>query len=170
MSDSADPEIAALSAVCAALAPLESDEARRRVLDFARSKFGLRENNKGQGNSDEGLAITNEDDDDVAFFAKFPHDKPAANVALLVARHYSKYGTQTFSTSELNEQAGAAGLVVPARIDMTLVDGGRGGKRFYQKLGPGRFRVTVHGEAYLRETYGVRKGSLRRLKDETLHD
>jgi hypothetical protein len=169
MSEIADPEIAALSAVCAALTPLDSDEARRRVLDFARSKFGLLDNSRGQSNSDEGLAITNEDDD-VAFFAKFPHDKPAANVALLVARHYSKYGTQPFSTSELNEQAGAADLVVPARIDMTLVDGGRGGKRFYQKLGPGRFRVTVHGEAYLRETYGVRKGALRKLSDETSHD
>ena len=42
MSDFVDPEIAALNTVCSALAPLESDEARQRVLEFTRSRFGLK--------------------------------------------------------------------------------------------------------------------------------
>jgi hypothetical protein len=170
MNDTADPEIATLAAVCTSLSALSSDNARQRVLDFAYAKFNLIVGRSSPSTDRPAFNAQEADDADAAFFAKFEHSKPAANVALLIARHYSKYGLQPFSTTEIKDSADAAGIVVPARIDMTLNEGGRKGKRFYQKLGGGKYRVTVHGEAFLRATYGVRKGSVSRRDAELASD
>jgi hypothetical protein len=151
-----DPEVAAIATICTALGALESDEARQRVMDFAAAKFKLKRSTQDKPPQDEA-----ESGDDSDFFARFEHTKPAENVALLVANHYSKYGTQPFSPADLKRAADAAGLVVPNRIDMTLGGAGRQGKRFYQKMPGNKYRVTVHGEAFLKTTYKVKKGAMR---------
>lgn len=155
MTAAQDPEIAAIATICTALESLGSDAERQRVLEFASAKFNLARVAISQKlqSEEEG------DEGDAALLARFEHGKPADNVALLTALHYSKYGTQPFSASDLKASADAAGLIVPARIDMTLTVAGKKGKKFYQKLSPGRFRVTVHGESFLKATYGVKKGT-----------
>lgn len=156
---STDPEVTAIAAVCAALEPLDSEGARQRVIDFAISKFNLSQSSrKSTGLSTEVGGGGNELAD---LMGKFDHTKPASNVSLLTAYHYSTCGVQPFSTGELKAMADAAGLTVPARIDMTLNSAGKAGKRFFQKLGGGRYRVTVHGETFLKATYGVKKGTAR---------
>ena len=164
VSDAGDPEVAALGVVIGALTGLPSDEARQRVVDFATARFGLSLVSRGKTKQagvaeairdpSEGL----EEPDDNGLYAKFDHKKPAENVALIVARHYSLYGTNPFTVAQIQEQAAAAGLTVPNRIDMTLNSGGKKGKSHYQRLGKGAYRVTVHGEAFLKSTYDVRKG------------
>ncbi len=150
----ADPEISAITAICAALGELGSDEARQRVLDFAASKFKLKSSKKTDVRADSDEAPT----DDGEFFARFDHAKPFKAVYLLTARHYHKFGTQPFSVVELKKNADAAGLTVPTRIDKTLISAGSKGKKYYQQLESGKFRVTVHGENFLKTTYKVKKG------------
>jgi hypothetical protein len=157
---STDPEIEALAKVCGALSVLKSGEAKRRVLDFAYAKYEPKAPKKPRE-----MQVTQDPDEDDGgdnLLARFDHKKPADNVNLLVAKHYAQYGIEPFTVSELTEEADAAGLVVPARIDMTLKQGGGKGKRFYQNLKKGQFRVTVHGESFLKETYGVKKGKKRK--------
>jgi hypothetical protein len=164
VSSDPDPEITALSTICNALLTLASDEARRRVLEFARDKFNLGAPSRVGGSHKAAGAPTGEEEPDQEnddLLSRFDHKKPADNVALLVAGHYAKYGTQSFTVSAIKTQADQAGITVPARIDKTLEGGGRKGKRFYQRLSAGTFRVTVHGEAFLKNTYGVKKGNRR---------
>jgi hypothetical protein len=164
MPQQPDPEIEALSKVCSALAALESDDVRQRVLEFASSKFGLRPakaTKEGEFLSDK-RDNSSEDEKDDDLLSRFDTKKPAENVMLLVARHYSRYGGESFTAADLRDEAARAGLTVPARIDMTLNQGGRKGKKFFQSLGRGAFRVTVHGETFLKETYQVKKGRQKR--------
>ncbi len=164
MSEAKDPEIGALATIFEALSTLDSDEARQRVLDFAAAKFNLKKPTTVTPQIETADETSREQSDEV-FFSKFEHTKPAANVALLVARHYQRYGTEPFTVAEIKDQADASGLVVPTRIDMTLKDSGRQGRRFYQKLAPGKYRVTVHGETYIKETYGAKKGFARKATE-----
>ena len=153
-----DPEIAALATVCEAIAELDGEDARRRVLDFAYARFKLGTPSVAASHTE---PLRNFGDSKFAL-ETFDTAKPFENVALLVAELYSKHGSQPFTVSELKSRADEAGLVVPARIDKTLNGAAKQGKRFYQQLGPGRYRLTVHGEAHIRETYSVRKGSANR--------
>ena len=166
MSSSADPEIEALSKVCGALAHLDSDEVRRRVLDFAYAKFGLKTPKKASHTRETEEEQEDEGSDDEGgddLLSRFDHTTPADNVTLLAAKHYSQFGNQPFTVIELKQDADGAGLVVPARIDMTLKGAGSKGKRFYQKFGKGQFKVTVHGEKFLKETYEVKKGTKKKV-------
>lgn len=156
MASSTDPEIEALSKVCGALAILESDEAKRRVLDFAYGKFGLTPPKKPT--EPQQLQEPEQDEAGGNLLSRFDHKKSAENVNLLVANYYARYGIQPFTVLEIKEEADGAGLVVPARIDMTLKQAGNKGKRLYQNLNGGQFRITVYGESFLKATYGVKKG------------
>ena len=155
MAATQDPEISAIATICKALEVLDSDAARLRVLEFAGAKFNLgsvtKTPKKGSPAEEEGSGAS--------LLERFPDGKPADNVALLTAVHYLKFGSQPFSVSDVKNAADAAGLTVPTRIDMTLTVAGKKGKRFYQKISPGKFRVTVHGETFLKTTYGVKKGT-----------
>lgn len=105
-----------------------------------------------------GVVEHETDDDRGAFFSNFDHDKPADNVNLLAAYHYKEYGCEAFFLGELRGMAGDVGLTIPGRIDMTLVQAKREGKKLYTRSGTGKFKPTVHGESYLKKTYSVSKG------------
>lgn len=164
MQDAADPELATLGAVIGALTGLPSDEARQRVIDFATARFNLRPAPKPKHDRTHGTAAEFDSEEEVSdgdgkeLYAKFDHKKPSDNVALIVAKHYSRYGTNPFTVAGIEAEAASAGLTVPGRIDMTLNSGGKKGKLHYQRVGKGTYKVTVHGEAFLKATYQVKKG------------
>lgn len=99
------------------------------------------------------------------FFYSFDHDKPADNVKLIVAYFYREYGTDPFTTKDINTAADDIGITVPARIDRTLNQASHNGKAMFTKTGKGFFKPTIHGEAFLKTTYSVRKGTKKWQRD-----
>lgn len=99
------------------------------------------------------------------FFGAFDHGKPDDNVHLAVAWLYSQYGVFPIETKELKEVADKVGLTIPARPDATMRVARREGKKLYRKKGKG-YELTVHGEAYVKDTYKVKKGTQPRPAKE----
>ncbi|HER34742.1 MAG TPA: hypothetical protein ENO19_04680 [Halothiobacillaceae bacterium] len=89
----------------------------------------------------------------------FDHDKPADNVLLVTAEHFRKYGDAPFVLEEVRTTARNAGLTIPERLDKTLTAASRNGKKLFAKVARGRFKPTVHGEKFFKETYSVSKGT-----------
>lgn len=100
--------------------------------------------------------------DKSAFFAKHLHEKPADNLKSIAAYLFSQYGGEPFSTDEVRQVAEDVGLTIPERPDMTFVNALEDGKKLFTRGGRGQFRPTVHGEAFLRSAYSVRKGTKKR--------
>lgn len=105
------------------------------------------------------------DDSEEAFFASFDHDKPADNARLIAAYFYREYGAEPFSTDEVRQKADSVGITIPARIDMTFQTAKEKGKKLFGRAGRGEFKPTVHGEAYLKVTYSVKKGTKKRVEN-----
>lgn len=94
-----------------------------------------------------------------SFFKSFDHKKPSDNVFLIAAWLYSQYGVISISSEHIKSVADDTGLTVPGRPDMTLKAATKSGKHLFKKQDAG-FKPTVHGEAYLKDTYHIKKGSL----------
>lgn len=99
------------------------------------------------------------------FFSSFDHLKPADNVKLIAAWFYQEYGVEPFSLEEVRAKADAVGITIPARVDMTLCTTKEKGKKLFARAGTGKFKPTVHGEASLKATYLVKKGTKKRTED-----
>jgi hypothetical protein len=93
------------------------------------------------------------------FFAASVHKKPSDNVKLIAAFHYREFGTEPFSVDEVRQLASDVGITIPHRVDMTLEQAKAHGKKLFARAGTGKFKVTVHGEAYLKTSYAVSKGT-----------
>jgi hypothetical protein len=96
------------------------------------------------------------------FFLKFNHSKPSDNALLVVAWHYKQFGLAPFSGDDIRQIADEVGITVPARVDMTIANAQYAGKACFNKAGKGRYRPTVHGEARLKRSYGVKKGASKK--------
>ena len=68
--------------------------------------------------------------------------------------------------SEVRELADHAGLTIPVCLDMTLKGMSKDNKALVQNPSRGRYRVTVHGEKFLKEKFGVSKGTRKRIAPE----
>lgn len=91
---------------------------------------------------------------------KHGEGKPHENVTLLAAIWFSEYGSHPFSLDYIREKATSTGVTVPERPDMTLRAAMENGKKLYEAIGgKGLFRPTVVGEAFLKTTYRVKKGT-----------
>ena len=99
---------------------------------------------------------------DTNLFSRFDHDKPSDNVRLIAADLFQQYGAEPFTVDEVSARAAEAGITVPARIDMTLRSALEDGKHLFVNAGRGKFKPTVHGESYLKDTYSVKKGTGKR--------
>lgn len=97
--------------------------------------------------------------DKESFFKKFDHDKPADNAKLIAAYFYAHRGSEPFSLDDARSMADEVGITVPGRLDMTYVQAKEKGKKLFARAGKGSFKPTVHGEAYLKATYSVKKGT-----------
>lgn len=96
------------------------------------------------------------------FFGAFEHDKPADSAKLIAAWFYHEYGAEPFSLDEVRTKADDVGITIPARVDMTFQAAKDKGKKLFARAGTGKFKPTVHGEANLKATYSVRKGTKKR--------
>jgi hypothetical protein len=99
------------------------------------------------------------------FFGAFTHDKPADNVKLIAAYLYHEYGSEPFSTEEVKIISDGVGITISERIDKTLSVSKDKGKKLFTKIGKGKFKPTVHGEAYLKAQYKVKKGTIKRPEE-----
>ena len=99
------------------------------------------------------------------FFGAFDHDKPADNARLVAAFFYREYGAEPFSLDEVRQKASNVGITIPERIDMTFLQAKEKGKKLFARVGTGKFKPTVHGEANLKATYSVKKGTKKRAGD-----
>jgi hypothetical protein len=99
-------------------------------------------------------------------FSRFDHDKPSDNVRLVAAYLFQEYGSDPFSLEEVKAVATNAGITIPDRVDMTLAKATENGKQLFTRVGRGKFKPTVHGEAFLKVTYGVKKGTKKREIDD----
>ncbi|MBK8057890.1 MAG: hypothetical protein IPK33_08430 [Gemmatimonadetes bacterium] len=96
------------------------------------------------------------------FFGAFEHDKPADNAKLIAAWFYREYGAEPFSLDEVRTKADDVGITIPARVDMTFQAAKDKGKKLFARAGTGKFKPTVHGEANLKTTYSIKKGTKKR--------
>jgi hypothetical protein len=100
-----------------------------------------------------------------SILAKFDHDKPSDNVFLIMAEHFREYGNAAFGLDEIRQTAANVGLTIPSRPDMTLRKAIRDGKKLFVGVGKGKYKPTVHGEKFLKETYDITKGIKPRTED-----
>jgi hypothetical protein len=107
-----------------------------------------------------------ESTDETNLFGKFDHDKPSDNVRLIAGYFSQEYGSAPFSVEEVKAQAATVGITIPDRADMTLAAAQEDGKQLFTRVERGKFKPTVHGETYLKTTYGVKKGTKTRSTDD----
>jgi len=91
-------------------------------------------------------------------FTQYTHDKPADNLLLITAHHYSLYGKKSFSIEEVREKANEVGITIPERPNDTIRMAARKSKKLFTNTGRGKYKPTVHGEQFFKETYNVTKG------------
>jgi hypothetical protein len=112
---------------------------------------------KGKENNVQKLSA----DDLEAFFKSFDHKKPKDNVLLIAAWLYSQYGVFPITTDDIKTYADKTGLTVPERSDNTMRSSKKKSKSLFRQQGAG-WALTVHGEAHVKEVYGVKKGAKAR--------
>jgi hypothetical protein len=93
-----------------------------------------------------------------SFFNRESDLKPSDHAFLCAAYHFSIYGTAAFSLNELREIANDAGVVLPDRLDMTLRNAAKDGKRLFQNAGRGLVRPTAAAGVFFRERWSVKPG------------
>ena len=108
---------------------------------------------------------TNDSTDGKDFIATFDHEKPSDNAKLIAAYYYREYGSAAFSLDEVRETAEDVGVTIPARLDMTLQGAVKDGKKLFRRAGRGKFKPTVHGEKYMKDTYKVSKGTKKKADE-----
>lgn len=99
-----------------------------------------------------------------SLFAKHIHEQPSDNVRLIAAHLFQLYGSEPFSLDEVEAIAASAGITIPNRVNMTLRAATENGNKLFTSAGRGKFRPTVHGELFLKNTYKVKKGTKTRPK------
>jgi hypothetical protein len=110
---------------------------------------------KGAHTGDSGSEVENREN----FFSKHQGKKPAENAVIAAAYFYSQFGSHPFNSKQIKEIADDAGMTVPDRIDKSFQGAKRKEKALFRNLGEGQFRFTVHGETWIKATYGVKKGN-----------
>jgi hypothetical protein len=110
-----------------------------------------------------GLGESNVESGEVTeLFSRFDHDKPSDNVRLIAAHFFQEYGSEPFSSEEVKALAAQVGITISDRVYMTLAAAKENGKQLFMRVGRGSFKPTVHGEAYLKTTYNVKKDTKTR--------
>ncbi len=113
----------------------------------------------------EGKSATPDVSNREKFFSSFDHSRPKDNVHLVVAWLYSQYGLFPITAKKVQDDAGQIGLTIPTRPDNTMRTAKDKNKNLYMKKGKG-WQLTVKGEAYVKETYRVKKGTKPLPSDE----
>ena len=139
-------------------------EARAAAFDLLKGYVTERDSEPADKKRSKDMGGDGEDSME-AFIGSFDHDKPADNAKLIAAYFYSEYGLEPFTLEDVRETAENVGIIIPARPDMTLTQAKEKGKKLFARAGKGKFRPTVHGEKYLKDTYSVKKGRKKRPQE-----
>ena len=99
-----------------------------------------------------------ETDDMDTFFSAHDHKQPKNNVNLIAAWLYQLHGVVPITSKMIKDIANTTGLIVPNRPDNTMRGAKKNGKSLFNKQGSG-WQLTVSGQTFIRETYGVKKGN-----------
>lgn len=99
------------------------------------------------------------------FLAQHHGETPADSVKAIAAYLYSIFGSSEFAVAEVQSIADGAGVTVPARVDVTLNGATVKSKKLFRKVRSGVYQPTVHGEAYFKEQFLVRKGTRVRVAE-----
>lgn len=118
----------------------------------------------GDGNGSPASAPVDVTDAE-SFFKAFNFEQPADNAKLIAGYIYSQYGSEPFSLDEIRQLAKHIGLTIPERIDATFSAAQSEGKKLFQSTGKGKCKPTTHGEAYMKATYNIKKGTKQRPSD-----
>lgn len=142
------------------LAAVDS-ETRRRALDAALTLLGekgiLTHERSGSAGWDEPKS--NQEIAAGEFFDRGEKLRPAENALLCAAYHFSNFGSASFSLDDLRTIGKDAGLILPNRLDMTLQQAAKGGKRLFQSVGRGQFKPTTAAGVFFGDRWSVRPGS-----------
>jgi hypothetical protein len=120
-------------------------ETRRRALDAALTLLGENTIAPSERSVDPRLGDANVNQNAAAgkFFNRGEKLRPAENAVLCAAYHFSKFGLVPFSLDDLRTIGSNAGLILPNRLDMTLQQAAKGGKKLFQSVGRGQFKPTT---------------------------
>ncbi len=159
--DQADPaRSGALAQQIVAMLTKEDPDTRRRAIQAALVLLGeassisnanTRPPKQQQDNNVEPGALAE-------FFTHDAKLKPSDHAYLCAAYHFSLYGMTAFSLEELKDIAGEAGVVLPDRLDMTLTQAAKKGRKLFQPAGKGMFRPTASAGIVFKERWSVRPG------------
>jgi hypothetical protein len=139
----------------------ESSETRRRVIQAAMTLLGEQSVEEPLSNSSAVKKDLHgaQNSDPQALFHDAEKLKPSENAYLCAAHHFSLYGNASFSLDELRAIAGEAGVVLPDRLDMTLKQAGKSGKKLFQPVGRDAYRPTAAAGLFFKERWAVKPGN-----------
>lgn len=136
----------------------ENDEVRRRAVHAALTLLGVVPPHGGSG-----FEANARGDGDLApmasFFEREGNLKPADYAQLSAAYHFSLFGFASFSFDDLRQIAGEAGVVIPDRLDMTIGQATKNGKKLFQLAGRGQYKPTAAAGVLFKERWSVRPGN-----------
>jgi hypothetical protein len=143
----------------------EDSHTRRRAMQAAMMLLGevvLPANDQSSEGSDIHGRNGSECSDLATFFSREENLKPSDYAQLCAAYHFSVYGVVPFSVDELRGIASDAGVVLPDRLDMTLAQAAKNGKKLFQVAGKSSYKPTASAGLVFKERWGVKPG--RKLK------
>jgi len=114
----------------------------------------------GHGASSDHLTDTKEQ-----FFNSFDWSKPADNLKMIAAWLFNEYGDDPFSLEDVRRVAKEVGLTIPDRPNDTLRVAKYEGKKTFDQPNRGKFKPTIAGQTYLKQTFGVKKGTKSRAQE-----
>jgi len=132
----------------------EESETRQRAIQAALLLLG-----EVPSKSVQAMDNTDSSGSDLAtFFTRDEKLKPSDYAQLCAAFHFSKYGSTSFSLEELRTIASEAGVVLPDRLDMTLTNAAKDGKKLFQSGGRGAYKPTAAAGLVFKERWNVKPG------------
>jgi len=138
----------------------EDSETRKRAIQAAMMLLGdeTAVHQTSQSQSARSGSHGADHTDLAAFFNRDEKLKPSDYAYLCAAYHFSVYGPAPFSLDELRLIATEAGVVLPDRLDMTLKQAGKAGKKLFQAAGRDAYKPTASAGVLFKERWNVRPG------------
>ncbi|MCP4203441.1 MAG: hypothetical protein GY769_16105 [bacterium] len=142
------------------------EAAFNRALDELLGKEKVGGGSGGAEERDGGSSAEPSKSDYESFFSSVDSsERPSRCLFRIVAWLYLQHGVFPIQVEDLRCIAEDTGLTIPERPDMTMRQARKGGKSLFRRQGKG-YRLTVNGEAFIKETYKVLKGKKpRQSKD-----
>lgn len=161
MEDTVDPTNTAVLAqrLVELLAKVPS-ESRRRAISAAMTMLGEEHLERAGAGAGTARRSDNEVSSDLGtLFSSDEKLRPSENAYLCAGYHYSRYGNAAFSLDDVRAIASEAGVVLPDRLDMTLKQAGKSGKRLFQAAGRDAYRPTAAAGLLFKERWNIRPGN-----------